>query len=54
MLQELIIRDPAICAGQPTFKGTRVLPRTVLGYLSRGESTQAILTDYPSLTGSRS
>ena len=40
MLQELIIRDPAICAGQPTFKGTRVLLRTVLGYLSRGESTQ--------------
>lgn len=50
MLQELIVRDPAICAGQPTFKGTRVLLRTVLGYLSRGETTQTILADYPSLT----
>jgi uncharacterized protein (DUF433 family) len=50
MLQDMIIRDPEICAGQPTFRGTRVLLRTVLGYLSKGEPITSILSDYPSLT----
>jgi uncharacterized protein (DUF433 family) len=50
MLHDLIVRDPGVCAGQPTMRGTRVLLRTVLGYLSRGETAEAILTDYPSLT----
>ncbi len=50
MLEDLIVRDPAICGGQPTFRGTRVLLRTVLGYLSKGEPVSTILADYPSLT----
>ena len=50
MLQDLIVRDPAICAGQPTLRGTRVLLRTVLGYLSRGETITTLLADYPSLS----
>jgi uncharacterized protein (DUF433 family) len=49
-IQDIIIRDPAICGGQPTFRGTRVLLRTVLGYLSKGELVSTILADYPSLT----
>jgi uncharacterized protein (DUF433 family) len=49
-LQDNIIRDPQICGGQPTFRGTRVLLRTVLGYLSQGEPVSKILADYPSLT----
>jgi uncharacterized protein (DUF433 family) len=49
-LQDRIIRDPAICGGQPTFRGTRVLLRTVLGYLAHGESTEEILKDFPSLS----
>jgi uncharacterized protein (DUF433 family) len=47
---DLIVRDPVICGGQPTLRGTRVLLRTVLGYLSQGESTAIILRDFPSLT----
>ena len=47
---ELIVRDPAICGGQPILRGTRVLLRSVLGYLAQGESIEAILADYPSLT----
>lgn len=47
---EWIVRDPAICGGQPTLKGTRVLLRTVLGYLSQGHGIDRILADYPSLT----
>jgi uncharacterized protein (DUF433 family) len=45
-----IVRDPAICGGAPTFKGTRVLLRTVLSGLKAGETTEEILADYPALT----
>ena len=45
-----IVRDPATCGGQPVVKGTRVLVRTVLGYLAHGETTEVILRDFPSLT----
>lgn len=48
--QERIVRDPAICAGQPTIRGTRVLVRVVLGYLAHGEPMAEILSEYPSLT----
>lgn len=49
-LHERIVRDPAICGGQPTFRGTRVLLRTVLGYLAHGERTETLLSDFPTLT----
>jgi uncharacterized protein (DUF433 family) len=48
--EELIVRDPAICNGQPTLLGTRVLLRAVLGYLAQGESMASILEQFPSLT----
>lgn len=44
-----IVRDAAICHGQPTIRGTRVLVRAILGYLAHGEPTEAILRDFPSL-----
>ena len=47
---ERIVRDPAVCAGQPVIRGTRVLVRVLLGYLARGETTETILRDFPSLT----
>jgi uncharacterized protein (DUF433 family) len=46
--QERIIRDPEICGGQPVFKGTRFLLRTVLAGLAAGETIEAILAGYPS------
>ena len=49
-LRDRIVRDPAICGGQPTFRGTRVLLRTVLGYLAGGERVETLLTDFPTLT----
>ena len=45
-----IVRDPAICAGQPVIRGTRVLVRVVLGYLAHGETTEHILREFPSLS----
>jgi uncharacterized protein (DUF433 family) len=44
-----IVRDPAVCAGQPVVGGTRVLVRVVLGYLAQGETTEHILREFPSL-----
>ena len=44
-----IVRDPAICAGQPVIRGTRVLVRVVLGYPAHGETTEHILAEFPSL-----
>jgi uncharacterized protein (DUF433 family) len=50
IFQDRIIRDPAVCGGQPIIRGTRVTVRTILGYLAHGESTAQILADFPSLT----
>ena len=47
---EHIIRDPLICGGEPVFKGTRVTLRTILASLATGDSTEAILQDFPTLT----
>ncbi len=44
-----IVRDPAVCSGQPVVRGTRVLVRVVLGYLAHGETTEHILREFPSL-----
>ncbi len=47
--QQRIVRDKAICGGDPVFKGTRVTLRTVLASLAGGDSIEEILADFPSL-----
>jgi uncharacterized protein (DUF433 family) len=47
--QTYIIRDPAICGGEPVVKGTRVTVRTVLASLVEGMSVAEILRDFPML-----
>ena len=47
--EQRIVRDRAICGGEPVFKGTRVTLRTVLASLASGDSVQEILLDFPSL-----
>lgn len=44
-----IVRDGQVCGGEPVFKGTRVLLRTVLASLATGDSAEDILADFPSL-----
>lgn len=48
-MQHIVI-DPDICGGQPTIKGTRIAARTVLGFLSAGDTIDDILAEYPTLT----
>ncbi|MDX2200402.1 MAG: DUF433 domain-containing protein [Phycisphaerae bacterium] len=49
-INDLIVRDPKTCGGQPVFRGTRVTLRTVLCSLAAGDTAEAILRDFPSLT----
>jgi uncharacterized protein (DUF433 family) len=48
-LVDRIVRDRQICGGEPVFRGTRVLLRTVLASLAAGEAVEDILADFPSL-----
>jgi uncharacterized protein (DUF433 family) len=47
---DLVTRDPSVCGGQAVFRGTRVPLRTVLASLADGDSTDAILESFPTLT----
>lgn len=49
-LHDMITRDPAICGGEPVFRGTRVTLRTVLASLAEGDSVQDIIQSFPTLT----
>ena len=44
-----IVRNRQICGGQPVFKGTRVMLRTVLASLAEGDSIEEILEAFPTL-----
>jgi len=41
--------NPNICHGKPCIRGTRIMVSIVLDYLKAGESTEAILAQYPTL-----
>jgi uncharacterized protein (DUF433 family) len=47
--QPYIVRDPAICGGEPVVRGTRVTVRTVLASLAEGMTVAEILRDFPTL-----
>lgn len=47
--RQYIVRDPAICGGEPIIKGTRVPVRTILASLAEGMSVAEILKDFPTL-----
>ena len=41
-----IVTDPAICHGQPTFRGTRVLVSDVLEQVASGMAWESIVEDW--------
>ena len=47
--QPYLVRDPAICGGEPVVKGTRVTVRTILASLAEGMSVEEIVRDFPTL-----
>jgi len=50
--QNVIIRDPKMCGGEPVIRGTRVTLRTVLSSLAEGATVDEILSDFPTLSES--
>ena len=48
--RDLIVRDPKICHGQATVRGTRVMVSVILDNLAAGLSEDGILAGYPSVT----
>ncbi len=47
---DYLTRDPQDSGGEVVFKGTRVLLRTVLASLAEGDSFEALLKAFPTLT----
>ena len=45
-----IVRNPEICGGQPTIRGTRVLVLDILDWIQEGSSFEAIIENFPSVT----
>lgn len=45
-----IIRDPEICGGQPTIRGTRVLVLDILDWIREGIPFAEILENFPSIS----
>ena len=46
---ERIVRDPEICGGQPTVRGTRVLVIDILDWIKEGKSFDEILENFPTI-----
>jgi uncharacterized protein (DUF433 family) len=49
-MSEWITTDPAVCAGKPCIRGTRIMVRNILGMLAGGYTVERILQAYPELT----
>jgi uncharacterized protein (DUF433 family) len=50
-LMSLIETRPGVRSGKPTFVGTRITVYDVLEYLASGMTSEAIVADFPELTG---
>ena len=47
--KERIVADPAVLAGKPVVKGTRLSVEFILGLLAQGWDEKKILENYPQL-----
>jgi uncharacterized protein (DUF433 family) len=50
MPDSVIVKDPDILGGMPVFRGTRVPIKNLLDYLVAGETIDAFLDDFPTVT----
>jgi uncharacterized protein (DUF433 family) len=50
MLQDHIVLDPAVLAGKPVVRGTRLSVEFVIGLMAGGWSEADILANYPVLS----
>jgi uncharacterized protein (DUF433 family) len=50
MSESPVIKDPEILSGTPVFRGTRVPVQNLIDYLTTGETIDAFLEDFPTVT----
>ncbi|MDP4200857.1 MAG: DUF433 domain-containing protein [Bacteroidota bacterium] len=50
MEQQLIVSDPEILGGTPVFRGTLVPVKNLFDYLETGETIEAFLHSFPSVS----
>ena len=50
MAEPVITRDPEVLGGAPVFRGTRVPFQALLDYLEGGETLDAFLEQFPTVT----
>ncbi len=48
--KERISINPNVCHGKPCIRGSRIMVSIILDYLKTGESMEAIMEQYPTLT----
>lgn len=46
----LVVRDPQVCHGQATVRGTRIMVSVILDSLADGMTEAEIVAEYPTLT----
>jgi uncharacterized protein (DUF433 family) len=49
-MESVVVRDREIMSGAPTFRGTRVLVRTLFDYLEAGHSVERFLEGFPAVS----
>jgi len=52
MDHERIVSDPKIMMGKPVVRGTRITVEVILRLLGQGQSVEAVVDAYPSLSAS--
>jgi uncharacterized protein (DUF433 family) len=49
-MESVVVRNSSIMSGAPTFRGTRVLVRTLFEYLEAGHSLERFLEGFPTVS----
>ncbi len=49
-MNERIVSDPKICAGEPCIKGTRIPVHIILSHLAAGDDYETVLKNFPRIT----
>jgi uncharacterized protein (DUF433 family) len=49
-MESVVVRNSVIMSGAPTFRGTRVLVRTLFEYLEAGHSLERFLEGFPTVS----
>jgi uncharacterized protein (DUF433 family) len=49
-MESVIVREPGIMSGEPVFRGTRVLVRSLFDYIEAGHSLERFLDGFPTVS----